>query len=1189
MKESTRIKIWQKIVIVLIAVLIIGFFLPNVARAEDGENILLAPIKALFVTIGDGIMSLMQQVILGMDTSIIECGDNTDFWVDFIFWACIILVVVGAVLATVFIPGVGAAFLVSVVGYCVLIVGGYSLFSPVIKDVVGNMMGDTLYLPIYDLSPYEIFSNKISMLDINFFDPKENDTLDGLSTGEYKQSDEIIVSYKFLAANEGYFENTLSVKYPESSLSTGQLQYASPEYYGITPYTLKDEEVNYYIEDDGSMRIEDANGGSFNLGQHTSDSAKVDEIRTALANYNNATIGSLKTYFVNSEKSAKNIEIPSGSIEDGANFSVSFDGTVVNIDNPSVYVYSDRIVLNSGVSGRYALHCKVHTIKIHFKDSSGNTVNEKTVVNGISVDVSFEEEELRQIFTPSRELKSTISKWYVTLRNIAIVCLMSILLYIAIRIILSSVASEKAKYKQMLIDWVVAMCLLFFMHYIMLFSITIVDKITEIVDAAGVDTEKTDELLQENNIDPNLLADKKQIVDVFRITDDEQNKEKNKVKIAYDKLVGKDVPASEDTLPNSGYFLKADGSQATGYDDAEILVWPVTNYLGQARMELQFLDNNSNATMVSIGWTIVYIVLIVFTIIYFFVYLKRVIYMAFLTLIAPMVALTYPIDKMNDGQAQAFNRWLKEYIFNLLIQPLHLLLYFILIGAASTFASENPVYVIVAMGFFIPAEKLLKSFFGFEKSQTAGGGMVATGLMMTGLNKVLHPRPPKHDSDIGRGGKGEGESTTAKKSLRQKNNFDPFAVLSGGSGDDTSTPSGGITSPIGGGSIASNIKNAAASTLSSGAKKKSVPGGNTPSFTPSSTLNIGVNNPKTTPKLSPNTSGKKAPSQFRRLRRASSATLRKFGENATTRYKSKRPLSRLARKGIRTAAGAYLGLTLGSGALLGSIVTGDPSTIASATAGAAGAGYAFGRNIVSENPSNKGKEYLEAAKDAYYTEDEKQQKEEEKQIKEMRQNTQLKYALQDKYGASEAREMLKEGGQVEKLMRNGIYEQDDILTARDLIDENIARDENEAAAMIQLADRYGDFEGGEMTEDQRNKQRDTMFADHKGRLAPISDQEQAEIDRRKQEQQKHKDESERIQKQINELKNQRDTTNNLAVKDDIERQIRKQQKEKEQHDKEAANIDISSSNDKKAKQLANETEAYNKAVWRIRRENGRNK
>ena len=53
--------------------------------------------------------------------------------------------------------------------------------------------------------------------------------------------------------------------------------------------------------------------------------------------------------------------------------------------------------------------------------------------------------------------------------------------------------------------------------------------------------------------------------------------------------------------------------------------------------------------------------------------------MAFLTLIAPIVSLTYPIDKMNDGKAQAFNMWLKEYIFNALLQPFHLIIYFIFI------------------------------------------------------------------------------------------------------------------------------------------------------------------------------------------------------------------------------------------------------------------------------------------------------------------------------------------------------------------------------------------------------------------------------------------------------------------------------------------------------------------------------
>ena len=78
--------------------------------------------------------------------------------------------------------------------------------------------------------------------------------------------------------------------------------------------------------------------------------------------------------------------------------------------------------------------------------------------------------------------------------------------------------------------------------------------------------------------------------------------------------------------------------------------------------------------------------------------------MAFLTVIAPLVAMTYSLDKISDGKAQAFNMWLKEYIGNLLIQPVHLLLYMILISMAFDLASQNIVYTLVAMGFLMPAE-----------------------------------------------------------------------------------------------------------------------------------------------------------------------------------------------------------------------------------------------------------------------------------------------------------------------------------------------------------------------------------------------------------------------------------------------------------------------------------------------------
>ena len=112
--------------------------------------------------------------------------------------------------------------------------------------------------------------------------------------------------------------------------------------------------------------------------------------------------------------------------------------------------------------------------------------------------------------------------------------------------------------------------------------------------------------------------------------------------------------------------------------------------------------------------------------------------MAFLTLIAPLVAVTYPIDKLNDGKAQAYDAWFKEYLFNLLIQPLHLLLYFILISSAAELANKYMIYSFVALAFMIPAEKLLRKFFGFEKAQTPGllAGPAGGALMMSAIRSL---------------------------------------------------------------------------------------------------------------------------------------------------------------------------------------------------------------------------------------------------------------------------------------------------------------------------------------------------------------------------------------------------------------------------------------------------------------------
>ena len=84
-------------------------------------------------------------------------------------------------------------------------------------------------------------------------------------------------------------------------------------------------------------------------------------------------------------------------------------------------------------------------------------------------------------------LRTIIASWYVTLRTIAIVGLLSVLIYVGIRIIISSTSQDKAKYKQRLMDWVVAFVLLFFMHYIMAAMVTVIDRVDKVLgESTGI-------------------------------------------------------------------------------------------------------------------------------------------------------------------------------------------------------------------------------------------------------------------------------------------------------------------------------------------------------------------------------------------------------------------------------------------------------------------------------------------------------------------------------------------------------------------------------------------------------------------------------------------------------------------------------------------------------------------------------
>lgn len=198
--------------------------------------------------------------------------------------------------------------------------------------------------------------------------------------------------------------------------------------------------------------------------------------------------------------------------------------------------------------------------------TTGETVNydEETAEN-------YEEQD-KQI-SAAAFLSPTIASWYRSFRNISIVGLLTVLVYVGIRILISSTAVDKAKYKESLRDWFVALCLVFVIHIIMSGILMLTDQVNNLFSEAT------------NNI------------------------------VVEDKTGGEDIKFK-------------------------------TNLMGLVRFRAQ-AEQWQQAT----AYSVIYLILIFFTVMFTYQYLKRFLWMAFLTMIAPLVALTYPIDRAGDRKS----------------------------------------------------------------------------------------------------------------------------------------------------------------------------------------------------------------------------------------------------------------------------------------------------------------------------------------------------------------------------------------------------------------------------------------------------------------------------------------------------------------------------------------------------------
>ena len=291
-------------------------------------------------------------------------------------------------------------------------------------------------------------------------------------------------------------------------------------------------------------------------------------------------------------------------------------------------------------------------------------------------------------------IRKNIAIWYYALRNLAIGILLAILVYVGIRMAISTVASEEARYKTMLKDWVVSFVLVFLMQYIVGFTINA------------------------NNALVNI-------------------------------------------------FEKALSTATSGNIFSDV----INQFMLQAANPLSF-------TM-GFGSAIAFCIMVGITLSFLIFYIKRMLTLAFLVIISPIVTVTYSIDRMGDNQSQALNNWVKEFVYTVLIQPFQCLIYIVFATSALEMMQDMTlgaaILGCIMLLFIHQAEDIVRGIFSFEHAHHLGNTFMNLAIISS-VAKSLNQVGSAAASGSAGGGKAAGEApsqgggTTAPKQTNQAAN-----------------------------------------------------------------------------------------------------------------------------------------------------------------------------------------------------------------------------------------------------------------------------------------------------------------------------------------------------------------------------------------------------------------------------------
>lgn len=145
----------------------------------------------------------------------------------------------------------------------------------------------------------------------------------------------------------------------------------------------------------------------------------------------------------------------------------------------------------------------------------------------------------------------------------------------------------------------------------------------------------------------------------------------------------------------------------------------------------------------SLAHILVFLVLFIYTLKFFYVYLKRLLTVLILIMMAPLMGITYAIDRINGNKTSShFTTWIQEFSVNVFIQLAHGIIYVVFVSSILGIIQQSGniaaiIIVCIILHFMMEAEHLIKKMFKLDKGKSLKDIAQATKGIETATTAVL--------------------------------------------------------------------------------------------------------------------------------------------------------------------------------------------------------------------------------------------------------------------------------------------------------------------------------------------------------------------------------------------------------------------------------------------------------------------